>query len=465
MSERTRAQIRAELEELLREQDAFNADHPNVREGTPEYAEWQERDDRMSALLREMRTESRRELLARDAMRPGRGDRPQSGGPRGTASKSRDLALWRLDDLVRESALPARAAEAAQGLLDYGPTNDRRLAARWVQTAGSDAYTRAFAKLAADPVRGHLLWTADESAAYRAADEVRTALGLTGGAAMIPLVIDPAIMLTGDGSNNPLRQISRVVRTVSDSWNGVSSAGATAEWKTEHAEAADGTPALAPEPIPVFLGDVDVLYSYELGMDAIDLTNELKRVSQDAADNLMATAYTTGNGSTAPRGIVTALAGTSSEINSTGAEGVLDAANPFQLQNALPARFSAGASFTSHIAIKNGYAQLETTNGALKFPELRQSPPMLLGKPWFENSNMDGVLSATNTTANNYVMIYGDFGQFVIVDRIGTTVEFLPDYGTNGRPTAQHHMFMTFRTGSDAPVPQAFRMLDVPTTA
>ena len=33
---------------------------------------------------------------------------------------------------------------------------------------------------------------------------------------------------------------------------------------------------------------------------------------------------------------------------------------------------------------------------------------------------MDGSINAA-ATANNYVMLYGDFQNFVIVDRIGTT--------------------------------------------
>ncbi|MER6827252.1 phage major capsid protein [Streptosporangium sp. NPDC000563] len=462
MSERrTPVVIRDEIDRLMREQDDFNEDHPEPISGA-ELREWQQRDDKIAALTREYRTELRRDWLAGHAVRGGTADRATSA-PRGTANRNRDLALWQLDDLVGADRLPARAAEAAQGLLDNGPTGDRSLAARWVQAAGSDAYTRAFAKLAADPTRGHLLWTAEEGQAFRKADEIRTALNLSGGSAMLPLVIDPAVLLTNDGSNNPLRQISRVVRTVSDKWNGVSSAGATAEWKTEGAQAADGTPALAAEPIPVFMGDVNVTYSYELGMDALDLTNQLRVVARDAADQLMATAYTTGNGSTAPRGIVTALVGTSSEIDTLGSE-ALAATDPFRLQNALPARFSGNASFMSHIATANTYRQMETTNGALQFPELREDPPRLLGKPWHENSNMDGTINPA-ATANNYVMVYGDFSQFIIVDRIGTTVEILPGYGADGRPSGQRHMFMTFRTGSDAPVPQAFRLLDVPTSA
>ncbi len=323
----------------------------------------------------------------------------------------------------------------------------------------------------ADPVRGHLLWSRDEQHAYRVVSEVqaemRTAMSTTAGNGgyMLPLVLDPSIRLTNAGSNNPLRQLATVEQTTSNQWQGVTSAGATSEWKTEGSQAADGAPTIGGPSIPVFLGDSFVPYSYEVGMDATNFLEELSTVLVDSADNLMATAYTTGGGTTEPQGIVTGLAGTSSEINTTGTEAV-DDSDPFALQNALGARFSANATFQSHIATANTYRQMETTNGALMFPELRQTPPMLLGKPWDENSNMDGAINAA-ATANNYVLIYGDVRQgFIIVDRIGSTIELIPNLvGANQRPTGQRGALLWFRTGSKVVVPAALRLLDVPTTA
>jgi HK97 family phage major capsid protein len=83
----------------------------------------------------------------------------------------------------------------------------------------------------------------------------------------------------------------------------------------------------------------------------------------------------------------------------------------------------------------------------------------------YENSNMDGRLDAA-ATANNYLLLYGDFGQNVIVDRIGSTLELVPHlFGSNRRPTGQRGALLWFRTGSNVVVPQAFRLLNIATAA
>lgn len=420
------------------------------------------------AYVKQLNEEIARLQRVSDAAESGYGTESGDGAAslhQGRPSGLKGTVMRILDAEVKRKLLPEYAAERVEHLISEGTERQQTLSQRWAASTGDPEYLGAFSKQMSDPTKGHLLWTDAETNAYRRVVEVKTALGLGtgGGAEMVPLTLDPAIMLTNDGSINPLRRISRVVQTSSNTWEGVTSAGATAEWKAEHAQAADGTPALAGPSIPVHLGDVDVIYSYEVGMDALNFARGMQEVMMDAADNLAVAAYTTGTGTGQPKGVVTALAGTSSEINSGGTE-ALAAADPFTLQNALPARFSANAQWCAHIATINTLRQFETTNGSLKFPELAGNPPYLLTKRMNELSNMDGSINAA-ATANNYVMVYGDFRNFVIVDRIGATVETLPGYGTNMRPSAQRHAFLTFRTGSDVVVPQAFRLLDVPTTA
>jgi predicted phage gp36 major capsid-like protein len=53
---------------------------------------------------------------------------------------------------------------------------------------------------------------------------------------MIPLTLDPSILITSAGSVNPLRQLARTVQIATDSWNGVTSAGVTAHWLPEAQE-------------------------------------------------------------------------------------------------------------------------------------------------------------------------------------------------------------------------------------
>lgn len=132
----------------------------------------------------------------------------------------------------------------------------------------------------------------------------------------------------------------------------------------------------------------------------------------------------------------------------------LTAADVYAVQNALPPRFQSNAAWNANLAIINSLRQSETTNGALKFPGLQDNPPMLLGRNMYENSNMDGTFDAA-ATANNYLLLYGDFQQFVIVDRIGSTIELVPHlFGANRRPTGQRGALLWFRTGSNVVVPQ-----------
>ncbi|KUH82202.1 hypothetical protein AU186_10270 [Mycobacterium sp. GA-1999] len=140
-------------------------------------------------------------------------------------------------------------------------------------------------------------------------------------------------------------------------------------------------------------------------------------------------------------------------------------ADIFAVQNVLPPRFQPWAVWNASLSIINTARQFETTNGALKFPELNNNSPMLLGRTVNENSNLDGTLNPA-ATESNYLLVYGDFPNFVIVDRVGSTLELVPHlFVPNRRRTGQRGALLWFRTGSDVVVPQAFRLPSIPTTA
>ena len=388
-------------------------------------------------------------------------------------SSLRDNAMRTLDRSTKDGQLPAHSAEKVEHLLKVGSQQDQSVTARWAVATGDPSYRSAFAKMLSDPDKGHLLWSREEHAAYQRVAHVQSeqrygmadGTGSLGGY-MLPIDLDPAILLTSAGSNNPLRRISRVVQTMTNSWQGVSSAGVTAEWVGEGVEVADATPTLGQPVVPVWKGDSFVPYSFEIGMDGLNFLQELQKLLIDAADQLQATAFTTGSGTGQPKGIITSLVAASPSVVVTGSGSeALVSADVYALQNQLPPRFQPDAQWTASLPIVNQLRQFETTNGSIKFPELRDVPPYLLGRALNENSNMDSVINPV-ATENNYSIVYGDFDEFLIVDRVGSSIEILPHLlGANRRPTLQRGALLWFRTGSDALVPNAFRLLNVPTTS
>ncbi|MET8650749.1 phage major capsid protein [Nocardia aurea] len=444
-------------------QDATRFDQLTARieESKAELSEADAEHDRQLGEIMAIARGSADGLLERGSIRPADEERPTNG---------RDGALRTLDRAVKADRINARGAELVETLVESGTAHSRNWTARYAVAAGSEDYERAFAKLLANPERGHLMWTPAEAEAYRVAEGLRIeqrAMSLTdsAGGFLIPMTLDPAVQLTSNGSTNPLRQISRVVQTTTDSWNGVTSAGVTAEWTAEASEVADATPSLAQPSIPVYKGDAFVPFSFEIEGDAIGFMSELGKLLQDGADQLTATAYTTGSGTGQPTGIITALVAASTPLVTGDGSEALAASDVYKVQNALPPRFQPNAVWNANLTTLNTLRQMETSNGALKFPGLHTTPPTLAGRPMHENSNMDGAINAAATEAN-YLLLYGDFRQFVITDRLGSTLELIPNLvGANRRPTGERGALLWFRTGSGVTSSAAFKLLNVATTA
>jgi HK97 family phage major capsid protein len=374
----------------------------------------------------------------------------------------RDRAMRTIGDLVDADRLPARSAETVETLTRTGSMSEQGWAARMVEALGSDAYMSSFSKLVADPARGHLMWSAAEQSAFQRVEQLRSETRAmstidTQGGFAIPLTLDPTILISSAGSTNPLRAISRGVQTVTDSWNGISSASVQAEWLVEGGEAADASPTLAQPTIPVYKASAFVPFSYELSGDVVNFTAELSKLLTDGYLQLTNTAFTTGSGIGQPTGIITALAATSTSIVNTATNDILVSGDVYALQNALPPRFQANAQWCANLSTLNTLRQFETTAGALKFPSLQNDPPTLLGRNANELSNMTGAIVGGQ---NNQILVYGSFEEFVIVDRWPSQLELIQNlFGANRRPTGQRGAFLWARVGSDTVVPNAFRLL------
>lgn len=118
--------------------------------------------------------------------------------------------------------------------------------------------------------------------------------------------LDPLINLSNAGAHNSFRQIARATQTAKNDWHGVSSAGVTAEWLAEGAFAADASPAFGRVTIAAHKAAAWIFGSYEVLQDT-NTGAQLPELIADARANLENTAFATGSGSGAPKGIVTGV--------------------------------------------------------------------------------------------------------------------------------------------------------------
>lgn len=356
-------------------------------------------------------------------------------------------ALTAIEETGGDSDHMERATELAQG--------HAGIAAHVLMT-GSPAYRSGFEKFMRSPEMFTALLTGEEAEAFRTA--MSTTAG--NGGYLIPFLLDPTVILSNNGTANPIRQISRVEVGTSNKWNGVVSAGVTAEWKGEGSAAADGSPTFTQPSITAILGDAYVLGSFEAFQDT-NIEAQLPRLIQDAKDRLEATAFTVGAGGTsAPKGVVTAAAAvTDSRVTPTTGGSFSAASQVYLVANALPARHASRASWIANKATINRIRQFDVYGGSSFIADLSMGqPPMLLGQPLYEASDM-----ASSVTTGSNILLAGDFSEYLIYDRAGVTLEYVPNVfdTTTGRPTGQRGFLAHWRTGADVTSVNAFRLLQL----
>lgn len=346
--------------------------------------------------------------------------------------------------------------KAATAIIERYDDSDAKLARLCLATS-SPAYMRAWSKLARGA--GHEL-NREEQEAIRHARTASRAMSLTdsAGGYLVPFQLDPTVIITSDGSLNQIRRVARSVVATGDVWNGVSAGQVNWSFAAEAAEASDNAPSFAQPSIQVHKAQGFVPISIEAIEDEANVAAEVARLLAFGRDSLEAEKFITGTGSGEPFGIVTALNGTGSEVPSAGA-GAFAVGDVYALDNALPARYRMNASWLAHRAIYNKVRQFDNSGGGDLWVQLQADvPALLLGRPAYEAEDMSSVL----TPANQDVLIYGDFQNYVIADRIGMTVEFIPHLvGANQRPTGQRGWYAYYRVGADSVNDAGFRMLNV----
>jgi HK97 family phage major capsid protein len=372
---------------------------------------------------------------------------------RDPADVAGELRSRALDAIERMPHAPDKVREASAKLIeDFDDTSSRM--AQLLLATSSPTYMRAFTKLMRAQGQVATLDAEERDAYVRAMSLTDTAGGF-----LVPFQLDPTVILTANGSRNRIRQISRVVTATGDVWNGISSAGVTGSWDAEAAEVSDDAPTIAQPSIPVYKGAIFVPISLEARQDEANVAQEVARMIAFEKDRMESVAFVTGSGSGEPTGIITALTGTGSVINSATTD-TFAVADVYNLDGDLPARYADNATWVAHRKIYNLIRRFDTSGGAGLWTTLGNGlPAQLLDRPNVTAEAMDSTITAL---APNPVLVYGDFDNYVIADRIGLTVEYIPHlFGANRRPTGQSGWYAHFRVGADSVNDSAFRMLDV----
>lgn len=401
-------------------------------------------------------------------------ERAAATGAARSGDGARDFQFTRRDDTLdviedrtaSRSKLADALTRAVEGKVDDDHmAHIRNLARRhagereWVRDMvirASDAYVSGFQKV----ITGRAFALEPE--------EIRAmSVGTNAdGGFSVPTHLDPTIVLTNDGTQDAIRGISRqVTQVVGNVWNGVTSAGVTASWDAELVEVSDDTPTLARASVPLYAARAFVPASYEAFQDIEGLAGDVLYLLQDARMRLEATAHATGSGSAQPTGVFTAIAaGGNTTVSTTAATiGLVDLHATYL---AVGARWRSSSSWLMHPKWATAIRELGTAVSASFSGDLREPlAGRILGRPVVES---DDAPTTVTTTVLDQRIVFGDFSNFLIVDKPGSaSVEFIPNLfsGTNGRPIAARGWFLFWRTGSDSINDEAFQLLMDKTSA
>lgn len=384
----------------------------------------------------------------------------RSETPRDRGAKLEDRAMRSIESWHTDHGVDEQWQEAAEKLVRGAKRSEAsRIIAEHVLRFGNPDYVDAFYSYLGG---GDRALSSEQHNAVRAAMNEGTT---TQGGFIVPPFLDPAIILTNNGTINPFREISTVKTIATQTWKGVTSAGVTAEWTAEAAEVADASPTVAQPSITPVRADAYVQASMELLQDT-DIATEIAMLFADAKDRLESTAFAVGTGSTQPKGIVTALqAVTASRVaGSSGAAGAADfvLADVYALPAALPPRHRPNSSWVGELTILQKirrFGEGVTANAAFWVDLGVGIPPTLLGRPVYQSAEMDNTIVSGS---NDDILVLGDFRKYYIVDRIGMEVQFNPMVlGSNRRPTGEVAWVCFWRVGADTVDANAFRMLRV----
>jgi HK97 family phage major capsid protein len=373
-------------------------------------------------------------------------------------NEARDRALRVLDD--RGSSAHLRSDEKDEVERQIRKSTD---IARRILVTENEAYRDAWLKMVTRP-NGHMYLTDDERRAMQAFDEYRTMSEgtTTAGGFGIPVFIDPSIIMTAQGSDNPFLRIARQVDINTNAWKGVSSAGVSWSFDAENVEVSDDSPTLAQPVVTAYMARGFIPYSIEVGQDYPSFASEMSMLLAEGYDELLVDKFTRGSGTAEPQGVLTILSATAGNRVGVTTSGVnFGPDDPYKVWKALGQRFRRKASWLMSVDVNNKIRQLATAN---VFHAYTESLPaewadQLFGKQTYESPYMPD--TTTSTSANSGLAVVGDFNNYLIARRGGMSVELIPHLfsTTTNLPSGTRGWFAYARIGGGVVNTTGFRLL------
>lgn len=368
--------------------------------------------------------------------------------------------LRKVDDNARRAidtmTYGSRYREGAQGvitrLLEEVDTPSRDLAKRILLT-GSPEYLSGFSKVLRHG--SDAFCTQEERQALLRA---QTLVPDSGGGYAVPVQLDPTLILTNAGVRNPIRSVARVEQIVGKIWQGVTTTGTSVTRGAEGATSPDSSFATAQPTLTTNKVQGFVPFSIEIELSWDALMSSITKLLVDAKA-VEENSFITGDGTgTNPGGIIGTLPG--GQNVATAAVGTFTYPDVYSLQTALPPRWEDGATIMAHKGILNKVRQFDTAGGAQFWGSLANgNPNTILDYQVVKASAMDSTVAT-----GKKIMLYGDFDEFLIVDRIGMNIELVPhvfDPAAANRPTGQRGVYAVWMNNSKILVPSAFQLLTV----
>lgn len=360
-----------------------------------------------------------------------------------------------LDDDEVAGHLEGRQKETITKILRQanGDTDGATIARHLIATSTAE-YRSAFQKY----ITGKQMLTSPEEAR---AVERAMAVGAVGtGGYAVPVVIDPTIILTAQESPNDILRLARVEQITNGTWRGLSTAGMNWEFAAEAAQVADASPTIAQPTVQTYRADGFIPFSIETNMDWPGFASNMTTLIGEGYSELLANKLTVGAGGTEPNGLLTAIvaAGATLQVATSGA---LAAGDLYALWAALPIKYRqrAATAFMSSVSVENTIRQFGSTGIDPNFAvNLTQSSiPRLFGAEYPVNDYMPAKAVGVSTAVQ---VIVGDFKQYLVAQRMGMTVEYVPQlFGANGRPTGQRGFVAWARVGANVVNSAGFKAL------